>query len=81
MPFSPENVVLVSGYCKAYEPIEPVYGDAERKLAKADDFESALKLPAFDSWRDLQTPELTNAIIAARKLIREKGVKAALPAS
>ena len=66
---------------KAYEPIEPVYGDAERKLAKADDFESALKLPAFDSWRDLQTPELTNAIIAARKLIREKGVKAALPAS
>lgn len=63
-----------------YESSEPTYGEAEWKLAKADDFESSLKLPAFDGWRDLDTSELDQKVIALRKVIREKGVKAALPA-
>lgn len=63
-----------------YESSEPTYGEAQKKLAKADDFESALKLPAFDGWRDLDTSELDQKVIALRKVIREKGVKAAIPA-
>ncbi|EHH66960.1 mannitol dehydrogenase family protein [Gluconobacter morbifer] len=63
-----------------YESSEPTYGPAQQKLAKADDYESALKLPAFDAWRDLDTSELDRKVIALRKVIREKGVKAAIPA-
>lgn len=64
---------------KRYEISEPTFGPAEKALAKADDFESALKLPAFDGWRDLDTSELDRQVIALRKIIREKGVKAAIP--
>ncbi|GFE96276.1 MULTISPECIES: mannitol dehydrogenase family protein [unclassified Gluconobacter] len=63
-----------------YEPFEPTFGEQQKTLAKADDFESALKLPAFDAWRDLDNATLNEKVIALRKIIREKGVKAALPA-
>ena len=63
-----------------YEPFEPTFGEQQKALAKADDFESALKLPAFDAWRDLDNATLDEKVIALRKIIREKGVKAALPA-
>ncbi|QDH17202.1 mannitol dehydrogenase family protein [Swingsia samuiensis] len=64
---------------ETYEPNEPTFGDKQWELAHKDDFESALKLPSFDSWRDLDTSELNAKVVEMRKIIREKGVKAALP--
>lgn len=63
-----------------YTPNEPTFRDAQWKLAKSDDFTTALGLPAFDAWRDLDTTALDQKVVEIRKIIREKGVKAALPA-
>mgnify|MGYP001233289962 CR=1 FL=1 len=59
---------------------EPTFKDAQWKLAKSDDFTTALGLPAFDAWRDMDTTALDQKVVEIRKIIREKGVKAALPA-
>jgi sorbose reductase len=66
---------------ETYAPIEPTLDAAQIALAGADDLSAALALPAFDAWRDVQTPELVEAILAARRAIRAKGVRAALPRS
>ncbi|GBQ12355.1 mannitol dehydrogenase family protein [Swaminathania salitolerans] len=64
---------------ESYEPIEPTFTDATWKTARSDDFETALSLPAFDGWQNLDHAELDAKVIELRKIIREKGVKAALP--
>ncbi|GBQ30346.1 mannitol dehydrogenase family protein [Gluconacetobacter azotocaptans] len=63
----------------SYTPFEPTLNAAHIALVRDDDLAAALALPAFDGWRDVQTPELTNAIVTARRAIRDKGVRAALP--
>ena len=63
-----------------YTPNEPTFKDTQWKFAKSDDFTTALELPAFDAWRDLDTVTLDQKVVEIRKIIREKGVKAALPA-
>ena len=63
-----------------YTPNEPTFKDAQWKLAQSDDFTTALGLPSFDAWRDLATTALDQKVVEIRRIIREKGVKAALPA-
>ncbi|WP_043458740.1 mannitol dehydrogenase family protein [Gluconacetobacter diazotrophicus] len=63
----------------SYTPFEPTLDAAQIALASADDLTAALALPSFDGWRDVQTPALTDAIVAARRAIRDQGVRAALP--
>lgn len=63
----------------AYTPFEPTLDPARIALAGADDLAAGLALPAFDGWRDVQTPALTQAIVAARHAIRTQGVRASLP--
>jgi sorbose reductase len=62
-----------------FELSEPTYTDKDRALAKDSDLAAGLKLPAFDAWRDLDHAKLDAAVVEARRTIREKGVKAALP--
>lgn len=62
-----------------FELSEPTYGDAQRALAKDSDLAAGLKLPAFDAWRDVDHARLDAAVLQARRTIREKGVRAALP--
>ncbi|MFS3137309.1 hypothetical protein ACLRDC_18385, partial [Gluconacetobacter sacchari] len=61
-----------------YTPAEPTLDAAHLALADAVDLHAALALPAFDGWRDAQSPALTDGIVAARKAIRDSGVRAAL---
>ncbi|PYD76197.1 mannitol dehydrogenase family protein [Novacetimonas pomaceti] len=62
-----------------YTPLEPTLTEGEVALARDPDLAAALALPAFDGWRDVQTPQLTQAIVAARQAIRSRGVRASLP--
>ncbi|MCJ8353853.1 mannitol dehydrogenase family protein [Novacetimonas hansenii] len=64
---------------ETYTPLEPTLTEGQVALARAPDLAAALALPAFDGWRDLQTPQLTQAIVTARRAIREHGVRASLP--
>lgn len=64
----------------SFEPIEPTFTEETWKIAKSDDFEAGFALPAFDGWRKLNHEELDAKVIEKRRIIREKGVKAALPA-
>lgn len=59
---------------------EPTFKAKQKELAAADDYETALKLPSFDAWRDLDTTALNAKVVELRKVIREKGVRAAIPA-
>ena len=65
---------------ESYTPIEPTLDADEMALVNASDPEAALALPAFDGWRDMDTTELDAAVVAARMAIRERGVRASLPA-
>ncbi|NVN03612.1 MULTISPECIES: mannitol dehydrogenase family protein [Asaia] len=64
----------------SFEPIEPTFTDETWKIARSDDFEAGFALPAFDGWRKLDHKALDEKVIELRHIIREKGVKAALPA-
>lgn len=64
----------------SFEPIEPTFTEETWKIAKSDDLEAGFALPAFDGWRKLNHEELDAKVIEKRRIIREKGVKAALPA-
>ncbi|NVN44866.1 mannitol dehydrogenase family protein [Asaia siamensis] len=63
----------------SFEPIEPTFTDETWKIARSDDFEAGFALPAFDGWRKLDHKALDAKVIELRHIIREKGVKAALP--
>lgn len=63
-----------------FTPIEPTFTDETWKIAKNDDYEAGFALPAFDGWRKLDHKELDEKVTNLRKIIREKGVKAALSA-
>lgn len=58
---------------------EPFLTAEQLNIAASDDFEASIGLPAFDSWRDLLTPEIKQEIVRDRELIRQKGVLASLP--
>ncbi|RUT27539.1 polyol:NADP oxidoreductase [Asaia sp. W19] len=62
-----------------FDPIEPTFTDETWALARNEDFAEALKLPAFDGWRKLNHEALDKKVNELRVIIREKGVKAALP--
>lgn len=62
-----------------YSPIEPTLDADQIALADADDLASALALPAFDGWRDMDTTALDAAVVRARRAIRDQGVRASLP--
>lgn len=64
---------------ETYSPIEPTFNDRVRQLIQSSNDADGLKIPAFDGWRDLDHAELDKEVIALRQVIREKGVKAALP--
>jgi len=64
----------------SFEPIEPTFTEETWKIAKSDDLEAGFALPAFDGWRKLNHEKLDAKVIEKRRIIREKGVKAALPA-
>jgi len=61
-----------------FEPIEPTFTDDTWKIARSDDYEAGFALPAFDGWRKLDHAALDEKVTELRKVIREKGVKAAL---
>ncbi|WP_438381127.1 mannitol dehydrogenase family protein [Asaia sp. BMEF1] len=63
----------------SFEPIEPTFTEETWKIARSDDFEAGFALPAFDGWRKLSHEALDAKVIELRQIIREKGVKAALP--
>ncbi|CAI9121571.1 mannitol dehydrogenase family protein [Brytella acorum] len=63
---------------ESYKHSEPTFKDRQKALAKADDFESALQLPSFDPWRDLDTSALDAKVVAFRKQLRAEGVRATL---
>lgn len=65
---------------QAYTPIEPTLDADELALARADDLSAGLALSAFDGWRDMDTTALDAAVIAARRSIRARGLRASLPA-
>ncbi|GBQ62724.1 NADPH-dependent L-sorbose reductase [Ameyamaea chiangmaiensis NBRC 103196] len=62
-----------------YTPFEPTLDAKMIALASDDDLSAGLALPTFDGWRSLMTPEITEAVVAARRSIRDKGVRANLP--
>ncbi|MCJ8355577.1 mannitol dehydrogenase family protein, partial [Novacetimonas hansenii] len=64
---------------QAYKPVEPTLNEKDLALVRADDLAAALALPAFDGWRDMDTTALDAAVVAARKAIRDKGLRAVLP--
>jgi len=63
----------------SFDPIEPTFTEESWKIARSDDFSAGFDLPAFDGWRKLNHEELDKKVIELRHIIREKGVKAALP--
>ncbi|MCX5614629.1 mannitol dehydrogenase family protein [Bombella saccharophila] len=58
---------------------EPFLNAEQLKIAASDDVKASISLPAFDTWRDLLTPEIEQEIAQARDVIRQKGVLASLP--
>ncbi|MBA5726088.1 mannitol dehydrogenase family protein [Bombella favorum] len=58
---------------------EPFLSEEQLKIAASDDVSESINLPAFDSWRDLLTPELKKEIAHNRELIRKEGVLSSLP--
>ncbi len=63
----------------SFDPIEPTFTEESWKIARSDNFSAGFDLPAFDGWRKLNHEELDKKVIELRHIIREKGVKAALP--
>lgn len=65
---------------QAYAPIEPTLDADQMALVNDADLAAGLSLPAFDGWRDMDTTTLDAAVVAARRAIRDHGVRASLPA-
>ena len=63
---------------KTYLITEPSYSKDQDALIHSDDYAAALQLPAFDTWRDLDSSILDQKVIQLRKIIRSQGVVAAL---
>lgn len=63
---------------KTYLITEPSYSKDQDALIHSDDYAVALQLPAFDTWRDLDSSILDQKVIQLRKIIRSQGVVAAL---
>lgn len=64
---------------ETYSPVEPTLDADQLALVNATDLAAALALPAFDGWRDMDTTALDQAVVRARRAIREHGVRAGLP--
>lgn len=64
---------------KSFPVIEPKLDAAWKELIAKDDLSAPLSLNAFDSWRSLDHAELDAQIVKYRRLIREKGPRAAMP--
>lgn len=62
-----------------FEPIEPTLKPEDYALVNDADLGAGLKLAAFDGWRHLEHAGLDEAVVATRRTIRDKGVKAAIP--
>lgn len=62
-----------------FEPIEPTFSEESWTVVHSKDMEEGLSLHAFDGWRKLDHAELDRKVIKLRNIIREKGVKSALP--
>jgi len=64
----------------SYTPFEPTFDDAQKQLADDHDLAAALALPAFDGFRDMLSTEMRETMVAMRQSIRDRGVRASLPA-
>ncbi|KPA84606.1 putative mannitol dehydrogenase [Leptomonas pyrrhocoris] len=67
--------------CKGatFPVIEPKLDPKWKELIASSNLSAPLSLNAFDSWRSLDHAELDAQIVHFRKLIKEKGVRAAMP--
>ena len=65
---------------QTYPISEPAYTAEQEALIQSDDYAAALKLPAFNAWRDLDSCALDKQVVDLRKIIRDQGVLAALAA-
>ncbi|WP_338332182.1 mannitol dehydrogenase family protein [Acetobacter sp. LMG 32666] len=70
----------VNALGQTYTTSEPAYTEEQEALIRSDDYAAGLKLPAFDAWRDLDSHVLDQRVIELRKIIRTKGIRAALSA-
>ncbi|KAK7199694.1 Mannitol dehydrogenase-like protein [Novymonas esmeraldas] len=67
--------------CKgqSFPVIEPKLDASWKELIAKADLGAPLSLNAFDSWRNLDHAELDAQIVKFRRLIKEKGPRAAMP--
>lgn len=64
----------------SFDPIEPTFTEDTWKIARSEELSEGFGLHAFDGWRKLDHEALDAKVTELRKIIREKGVKAALSA-
>lgn len=64
---------------KDFEVFEPKLDQSFKQLINDSDLAAPLKLNAFDVWRKMDHAKLDAAIVKYRRLIKEKGVREAMP--
>ncbi|MGY6768169.1 mannitol dehydrogenase family protein [Komagataeibacter xylinus] len=63
---------------ESYAPLEPTLDADDMALVNEANLAAALALPAFDGWRDMDAAALDAAVVATRRAIRERGVRAVM---
>jgi sorbose reductase len=64
---------------KTFPVVEPKLDPSWKELIASSDLSAPLSLNAFDPWRSMDHAELDSRIVHYRKLIKEKGVRDAMP--